>query len=78
MKVERQREEEKEEEKRRRKEKKEKQKKQEEEQEKTKTYSNEIFRYFVKEEMSLNEELFKKHFNFQTPSDMLMYLYKTN
>ena len=26
----------------------------------------------------MNAELFKKHFNFQRPSDMLKFLYKTN
>ena len=31
----------------------------------------------IDEEIDLNEELFKKHFNFQRPSDMLMYLNKT-
>ena len=32
----------------------------------------------IDEEIDLNEELFKKIFKFQTPSDMLMYLNKTN
>ena len=32
----------------------------------------------IDEEIDLNEELFKKYFNFQRPSDMLMYLNKTN
>ena len=49
-----------------------------EEQEKTKTDMNEIIKYIAKEEIDLNEELFKKYFNFQRPSDMLMYLNKTN
>ena len=31
----------------------------------------------IEEEIDLSEELFKKHFNFQMPSDMLMYLNKT-
>ena len=39
---------------------------------------NEIIKYIAKEEIDLNEELFEKHFNFQRPSDMLMYLNKTN
>ena len=47
-------------------------------QEKTKTDMNEIIKYIAKEEIDLNEELFKKYFNFQRPSDMLMYLNKTN
>ena len=50
----------KEEKRRRRNENKEEQKRQEKEQEKTKTDRNEIIRYIAKEEMSLNEELFKK------------------
>ena len=32
----------------------------------------------IDEEIDLNEELFKKYFNFQRPSDMLMFLNKTN
>ena len=39
---------------------------------------NEIIKYIAKEEIDLNEELFKKYFNFQRPSDMLTYLNKTN
>ena len=31
-----------------------------------------------KEEADINKDLFKKHFNFQRPSDLLKYLYKTN
>ena len=31
-----------------------------------------------KQETSMNAELFKKHLNFQRPSDMLKFLYKTN
>ena len=31
-----------------------------------------------KEETIINKELFKKHFNFQRPSDILKYLYQTN
>ena len=49
-----------------------------EEQEKAKTDMNEISKYIVEEEIDLNKELFKKYFNFQRPSDMLMYLNKTN
>ena len=32
----------------------------------------------IYEETDINEELFKKHFNFRRPSDMLTYLNKTN
>ena len=32
----------------------------------------------IKEETGINTELFKKHFNFQRPSDMLTFLYKVN
>ena len=32
----------------------------------------------IDEEIDLNEELFKKHFNFQRPSDMLTFLNKAN
>ena len=46
-------------------------------QEKTKADINEIIQRVIVEEIDLNEELFKKHFNFQRPSDMLMYLNKT-
>ena len=31
-----------------------------------------------KEEADINKDLFKKHFNFQRPSDLLKYLYETN
>ena len=31
-----------------------------------------------KKETDMNKELFKKHFNFERPSDMLKYLYETN
>ena len=46
-------------------------------QEKTKTDSNEFNKQIIDEETDLNEELFKKLFSFQKPSDMLMYLNKT-
>ena len=49
-----------------------------EEQEKTKTDMNEIITYIAKEEIDLNEGLFEKYFKIQRPSDMLMYLNKTN
>ena len=39
---------------------------------------NEIIKYITKEEIDLNEEIFKKYFNFQRPSDMLMFLNNTN
>ena len=39
---------------------------------------NEISKYIVEEETDINEELFKKYFKIQKPSDMLMYLNKTN
>ena len=35
-------------------------------------------KWIIDEEIDLNEELFNKYFNFQRPSDMLMYLNKTN
>ena len=31
-----------------------------------------------KEETDINKELFKEHFNFQRPSDMLKYLHQVN
>ena len=49
-----------------------------EEQEKTKIDMNEIIKYIAKEEIDLNEGLFQKYFKIQRPSDMLMYLNKTN
>ena len=52
-------------------------KEEQEGQEKTKTDMNEIIKHVIEEEIALNEELFKKRFNFQKPSDMLMYLNKT-
>ena len=42
------------------------------------TDTNEFMEWINKEEIDLNEELFKKHFGFQRPSDMLMLLNKTN
>ena len=38
---------------------------------------NEIIKYIAKEEIDLNEELFKKYFNFQRPTDMFILLNKT-
>ena len=34
-------------------------------------------KWIINKETDLNEELFKKYFNFQRPSDMLMLLNKT-
>ena len=51
-----------------------------ERQEKTKTDMNEIIEineYIAKEKIDLNEELFKKYFNFQRPTDIFMLLNKT-
>ena len=39
---------------------------------------NKIIKRVIEKEIDLNEEIFKKYFNFQRPSDMLMYLNKTN
>ena len=50
----------------------------EEEQEKTKTDMNEITIFIINKKTDFNEELFKEHFKFQRPSDMLMYLNKEN
>ena len=52
-------------------------KEEQEGQEKTKTDPNEFNKWIIDEEIDLNEELFFKKFNFQMPSDMLMYLNKT-
>ena len=49
-----------------------------EEQEKIKTDMNKISKCIAEEEIDINEELFKKSFKIQKPSDMLMYLNKTN
>ena len=35
-------------------------------------------KHITDKEKNINEELFKKYFNFQRPSDMLMFLSKTN
>ena len=51
---------------------------QEEQGEKTKTDRSEFNKYTIVEKIDINEELFKKHFNFQIPSDILAYLNKTN
>ena len=46
--------------------------------EKTKTDLNKFNKWIIDEEIDLNEKFFKKHFNFQKSSDMLMLLNKTN
>ena len=48
---------------------------QERQDEKTKTDLN---KWIFDEKINLNKKLFKKHFNFQNPSDMLILLNKTN
>ena len=50
----------------------------EEEEEKTKFNVNKPNEWVNKQETGINNELFKKHINFQRPSDMLKYLYQTN
>ena len=55
----------------------ERKKEQEELDEKT-TVLNKLNKWIINEEINLNEELFRKYFNFQTPSDMLMLLNKIN
>ena len=37
-----------------------------------------LSKHITDEEKNVNEKLFKKHFNFPRPSDMLMFLNKTN
>ena len=51
---------------------------QEEQGEKTKTDRSEFNKYIIVEKTDINKELFKKHFKFQIPSDILAYLNKTN
>ena len=51
---------------------------QEEEQKETITDANEINKSVNKQETDINTELFKKHFKFQRPSDMLKSLHKAN
>ena len=50
---------------------------QEKQDEKT-TDLNKFNKQIIDEEIYLDEKLFKKHFNFQKPSDMLMFLNRTN
>ena len=49
-----------------------------EEREETKTDMNEISKYIAEEETDINEELFKRHFNFQRPSDIFNSLNNIN
>ena len=51
---------------------------QEEKQKPTKDDAIALNKEIIDEETDKNEELFKKYFKFQRPSDMLMYLNKTN
>ena len=48
------------------------------EEEETKTDMNKFSKYIAEEETDINDELFKKQFNFQRPSNMAKDLYKTN
>ena len=52
--------------------------KKEEEQEETKTDMDKISKYIAEEETDINEELFKRHFNFQRPSDIFNFLNNIN
>ena len=51
---------------------------QEEKQKPTKDDAIALNKRIIDEETDINEELFKKYFKFQRPSDMLAYLNKTN
>ena len=53
-------------------------KKEQEEQDEKTTVLNKLNKWIINEEINLNEELFRKYFNFQRPSDMLMLLNKIN
>ena len=55
-------------------------KEQEKEQEKEPviTDANAFNEWINKKEKDINQELFRKHFNFQRPSEMLKFLYQTN
>ena len=44
----------------------------------TKTNFDELNKQIIKEETEINEELFKKHFHFQTTTAMLKYSYNLN
>ena len=56
----------------------EEEKEQEEKQKPTKDDLIALNKHIIDEETNINEEVFKKDFNVQKPSDMLMYLNKTN
>ena len=56
----------------------EEEKEQEEKQKPTKDDLIALNKHIIDEETNINEEVFKKYFNFQRPSDMLVYLNKTN
>ena len=51
---------------------------QEEKQKPTKDDLITLKNYIIDEETNINKEIFKKYFNFQRPSDILMFLNKTN
>ena len=53
-------------------------KEQEEKQKPTKDDLIILNKHIIDEETNINEEIFKKYFNFLRPSDMLMFLNKTN
>ena len=48
------------------------------EEEETKTDMNKFSKYIAEEETDINEELFKRHFNFQRPSDIFNSLNNVN
>ena len=52
--------------------------KEEEKQKPTKDDYKTLIKHIIDKEIDLHEEIFKKYFNFQRPSDMLMLLNKTN
>ena len=56
---------------------KEEEKEQEEKQKPTKDDLITLNKHLIDEETNINEEVFKKHFNFQKPSDMFMLLNTT-
>ena len=56
----------------------EEEKEQEEKQKPTKDDLITLNKHIIDEEKDINEEVFKKYFNFQRPSNMLMFLNKTN
>ena len=56
----------------------EEEKEQEEKQKPTKDDLITLNKHIIDEETNINEEVYKKYFNVQRPSDMLMFLNKTN